>query len=305
MRSTGGVTRKLGPVRRWGRVSLALLAGWMLAGCVTLDADFRLHDDRTVDYQARLTLDLAALDLEASPDPDLCDNLSWWFSGDPKAEPITSDGVLGCRVRGTASIGDLADSEIGRRGLEVTHQEGHLDFSWKLTGADLSDQISEFEVSVTFPGEVVEHNGSSTVAWNTVTWRDPADLFQPAGLVARGRDRLDPRVTVLLVAGMLGLAGLVVGSVAVGLKRHRSRRPELPEQWPPPDPESKVLPADTDLAPERGAPEPLPPEAWAPGPEDDRQVIVVADHHVEPSPPPPPRASPWAPPDPEAPTWDR
>ncbi|MCW5953957.1 MAG: hypothetical protein KIT69_17030, partial [Propionibacteriaceae bacterium] len=189
------------------RAALAGLAAPLLAGCVALDAHIEILTDETVRYQGEVTVTRAYLEAEgvaADADVDLCQSLSHWFSGEVTMERLETVEEIGCRIDGTSEIEEFGRSAIGRSGLIVLHSEGAYMFLWNpMPGADAAAALSEFEVSVTFPGEVTEHNGSSTVVWNTVTWRDPADLFRPPGLVAKGNEKASPLAAVLPPVGLL------------------------------------------------------------------------------------------------------
>lgn len=270
---------------RW-RAASPVLAAPILAGCMTLDAHLEIGVDETVRYQAVATITRDHLEAEgvaADDDVDLCQSLGHWFYGEVTMERLAAPDEIGCRIEGVAPIGEFGRSEIGRSGLIVLRADGLYTFIWNpMPGADVAAALSEFEVSVTFPGEVVEHNGSSTVWWNTVTWRDPADLFRPPGLVAKGNDKPSPLATVLPLVGLLALLILVLWSGRALLRRLRGGRAEpAAELSSDPDEPGVAGVGESVSAADPPAREPLAPDGWVPQPEDPAE----------------PERSPWAPPE--------
>lgn len=280
---------------------MAVLAAPVLAGCMTLDAHLEIRADETIRYHAVGTVTRDYLESEGlDPDAevDLCQSLSHSFFGEVTMERLTTPDRVGCQIDGVSPVGESGPSEIGRSGLTVLRADGVYTFSWNpMPGADAAAALSEFEVSVTFPGEVVEHNGSSTVWWNTVTWRDPADLFRPAGLVAKGNDKPSLLATVLPLVGLLALAVLAFwsGSVLVRRLRRGSAEPSAEPQSSDPGESGAAGVAEAMRAADPPAPEPLTPQAWAPQPEDlaESSSTTASDPRTEPE----TERSPWAPPE--------
>ena len=280
---------------------MAVLAAPVLAGCMPLDAQLEIRADEPVQYHAVAMVTRGYLESEGlDPDAevDLCQSLSHWFFGEVTMERLTTPEGVGCQIDGVSPIGESGPSEIGRSGLIVLRADELYTFIWNpMPEADAAAALSEFEVSVTFPGEVVEHNGSSTVWWNTVTWRNPADLSRPPGLVARGNDKPSPLATVLPLVGLLALAILALWSGRALLRRPRdvSAEPVAEQSWSGPG-ESDAAGAGEPLrVADPPAREALPPEAWAPQPEDlaEPSSTTAPDPRMEPE----PERSPWAPPE--------
>ncbi|HSN42916.1 MAG TPA: hypothetical protein VLR88_02530, partial [Propionibacteriaceae bacterium] len=105
--------------------------------------------------------------------------------------PYEDDVFIGCRITTSAPLSvvdssgtnlKLADGvwtfKIGASELEGMGGSGEL----------TSDAFTDFRVSVTFPGEVLTHNGSSNVDRRTVTWASSDDLLSAEGLRATGKD---------------------------------------------------------------------------------------------------------------------
>lgn len=261
---------------RWRCAGLMLALTPLLAGCMSLDAHLDIGTDETVDYRVDLTISKEYLmEVGLTGDLDLCQEIEGWFPAGTSWVPTTSDEASTCRITGSSPIAEFGRTEEdGRSGLIIVRGDGEYVFSWApLPGGDAADQIEHFEVSVSFPGLVTDHSGSGSVWLNTVTWRDPADLFTTDGLMARGADQPHPVLALLPVVGLLVGLGLVVW-LGGAIVRRRSASHDEPADWPAPDPATRmpVVPDPAVLAPrdaERAwQPPPPPPQAWAPTPQE-------------------------------------
>jgi hypothetical protein len=141
-----------------------------------------------------------------------------------------------------AHLSALPDDDVD---LSIVHADGEYRFAMASGEIDVStggqDQVTaalftDFRVSVTFPGEVTSHNGSSTVEGTTVTWTDASDLTSGEGL----RATADEPGSVLALLPWLGAALLVAAGVVAGvlLVNRRARATGRPAagapQWGPP-----------------------------------------------------------------------
>ena len=87
--------------------------------------------------------------------------------------------------------------------------------------SDISDMagIKDSKVSVTFPGTVLSHSGSSKVDGNTATWTDVNDLFSTGGLTASGKSQGGLPGWVWVVGALVVLA--IGGAVAAVIINNR------------------------------------------------------------------------------------
>lgn len=101
------------------------------------------------------------------------------------ADPST-DVFRGHKENGP--IGITFDNEIIRFHLD---RSALFDFVPGVNSSGVGDMagIGDFKVSVTFPGTVLSHSGSSKVDGDTVTWTDVSDLLSPDGLTASGKSQ--------------------------------------------------------------------------------------------------------------------
>lgn len=129
-------------------------------------------------------------DLSIPADPEevltgeeICESL-----GQTEAERIDvqpyDDERIGCRWTMTLSIHET--NEMITLADDV--------WTFQVTPEMLEDQRGQMEqlegviVTVRFPGEVISHNGSSTVDGTTVTWTDIDEIFGEEGLLATAND---------------------------------------------------------------------------------------------------------------------
>ncbi len=308
-----------------GRVlSMALLPLLLLlGGCVRLDADIVISPRDTVD----MTMLIAIQDEYAATVDTFCeqDGVGGTVS------TYDEGGYVGCirEVEG-APLSALSDENLD---LSVVHADGEYRFSMissevgVSTGGDeqlIASLFTDFRVSVTFPGEVTAHNGSSTVDGTTVTWTDASDMASGEGL----RATADEANSVLALLPWLGAALLVAAGVVVGLlllNRSRGAPAAGSPEWsappgpgyPPPTgpqgpgpgyPPGPPHPQATAGYPPPSGPAGYPPPgyppqsgAYPPSPPPRPAVGDYADPSYLDTPEPPrdePPRSPWAPPRP-------
>jgi len=280
-----------------GRWAVLLAAVPLLAGCMTLDADLAIREDHTVRYEIVLTETRGLPDTDRPSEFNLCGSVAPWFPLGVELEAIDTAEDYGCRISGVADIDDFGRRPGARSGLIIVQGSGEYTFVWGPMGdASAAGQVDGFELSVSFPGLVTYHSGSSTVWLNTVTWRDPADLFTTAGLTARGGDAPSPLPALLLGFGLLAGLGLVAWLTGTLSGRVLARSGQPMEDWEPPDP---TLVYGGAAAPDSASPAPpLAAQAWAPTPDDlSGETTMPAQDWSRPSSRRPPDAvSPWAPP---------
>jgi len=225
------------------RAALVVPALLLLSGCVRLNADITLHPDDTMDVAMDIGIQQAAA--SAIGITDMCASMTESAGSGtsiPNATftPHTDNGYISCKIEGTVPINESMD------GLTITHADGVFTFAMK--GASLESSTSQYgdlgtiltdlKISVTFPGDVLTHNGKSTVSGRTVTWSDVNDFIGTEGLLATGKDSAGiagiggggggSRLGLILgIIGVLLVAGIVV---AVVLSR-RGKKPPT-GAWP-------------------------------------------------------------------------
>ena len=177
------------------------------------DVDIASDDDIRVTMMVGIDRGAAAAMAESgeetTPD-DLCGQASSDDRvADATVKDVSDDDYVACQMSGTTDLESMAgilDHADGTYVFAVTSSEAGGAAG---LGADVFDS---FAISVTFPGPVTEHNGSSTVDGTTVTWTDPGDLYGSDGLRAVGKDTASSawQWVVLAGAGLLGAAAVVL-----------------------------------------------------------------------------------------------
>lgn len=250
-------------VTRALRAAAALAVVLALSGCIKMDMDLTLDED-LVSGSVILAMDKEFLDWaeqmgEGSADEFLGDIGAGEFEELEGAtvEPYEDDSYLGQRVsftdvsldefnQGDDSFGIVYDADGGTytvsgdmdmRDLDMDDpaMEGAEDFM-PPGMMDALGQAFDITISITFPGEVREHDGE--LSGTTVTWRPvPGELNEMNAVASAGGSSTGP---VPLIVGV-GLAFLAVAVAAFLLIRRNRQQPG-------------GQPADADTAP--GSPEP-------------------------------------------------
>ena len=170
-------------VRRIARIALALSLAVLLAGCLKAKQDLTLHPDDTVDGVVLVAVSEELIELSGSTAEEVLQQITEGESPIPEGidaeiEDYQEDGFVGKTFTFTgapiSAINDQGDLSITREG-DTFVVDGDVDLSAGETPIDPSDPatqelMSEFDVSlsVTFPGEVSDHDGS--LDGTTVTW---------------------------------------------------------------------------------------------------------------------------------------
>ncbi len=201
-----------------------------LSSCVRLQADYEILGNDSV----KVAIDVGARNdiVEEMGDdvPDFCEQEGLMdLEGVDKEEYAEDgeDGYKGCRLTGTTTVQELNSTgtslTLGEEGTWKFLMEGNQ----SMEGSTMStDMFSDLLIRVTFPGEVLTHNGSSTVEGTTVTWTDPADLLTKEGLEATA-ENVENNATKPWFWILMASVGLVAGVgavlvVALNRRRHRS-----------------------------------------------------------------------------------
>lgn len=93
-----------------------------------------------------------------------------------KAEFVEDKEYVGCKFTMTTTADDARGAGLG---LTFDADKVSLSIGRKFFEDARLDKIKvgAFKVSVTFPGKVISHSGSSSVDGNTVTWTDIQGLY--------------------------------------------------------------------------------------------------------------------------------
>ena len=217
-----------------------------LAGCVRFQADLDLNPDDTVDGsivvavvladetdESRATALTQASDIESQLLGSLRD------AAGVSTSEYEQDGYLGSRIT-FDDVALVAFSGQRPESLKFTREgdqyvfTGVLDFSAQSIPSDEGedDDGSNLAVSVTFPGDVTEHNGD--LSGTTVSWSTPID--QRLEMSARGATAppgAPVLVIVLVVGGILVLAAAVI-AVLLLLRSRRAKIGVAPLATPDP-----------------------------------------------------------------------
>ena len=173
-------------------LALSLFATVVLTGCIKIDASFVLHEDDTIDGTMLIAVQKGIGDSMGMSDEDLLSQMTEGSTPEDldgaTAEPYEDEDWVGQQI--TFSGQSLADVSEDDAGIGIV-RDG--DF-FIVQGDPLADETgddsvdlggfpgAEATMSVTFPGEVVETNG--TVEGTTVTW-DMFGMDEP--MYAKGR----------------------------------------------------------------------------------------------------------------------
>ncbi|MEU5831664.1 LppM family (lipo)protein [Micromonospora tulbaghiae] len=256
-------------------VCLALVA--ILSGCMQLNLGLTVNDDDTVSGQLLLTAPKSVLK-QRNPDPavafaELRPNIPSLPPGaETRYEDATSYGIqITYRKTPLAqftseSVNLVRDEDLYRFSLPLDPKK----YGGKFGQQDPRQQqafmtLMEFEISVTFPGRVLDTNG--TVTGRSVSWKVVANQPKPAELRAVAQAPPPPATSPAAVVTGNGsfpwlpvVAGVVVVllvvAVAVVLLLRRRSRGAAPAAATPTGP----APAGTGAPPAPGAPAtPAPP----------------------------------------------
>ncbi|WP_422740452.1 LppM family (lipo)protein [Micromonospora sp. WMMD729] len=257
------------------RIAVCLLLLAVLSGCMQLNIGLTVNADDTVDGQLLLTAQKSLLSSRNKNIPAAFAELRQNIPALPPGEETSyEDGKLfGTQINYRKASLASFDSES----LKLVRDGDFYRFTLPLDpnkyGGKIAQQnpqqqqaflkLMSFEISVTFPGRVIDTNG--TVNGRSVTWKVDANQDKPLELRAVAEAPARPSTTPaaagtdsgglgwpLVVGGVLLL--LVLAAVVVLLLLRR-RRPTAPAATGPaaPDP---TPPGPTPPGPPAGAPGP-------------------------------------------------
>lgn len=136
------------------------------------------------------------------------------------------DEYIGCTIVGEDNAKNIGTRDPGVAITftddEVRFRMGQEIFSPETSGQEITpEMLSDFKVSVTFPGTVTQHSGSSTVDGNTVTWTSAKELMSSGITATSERSSSALAWWMWLIIGVLALA--VIGAVIAAVVRHRAK----------------------------------------------------------------------------------
>ncbi|HYJ61930.1 MAG TPA: hypothetical protein VE032_10750 [Actinomycetota bacterium] len=298
-------------VRRTARIALALSLAVLLAGCLKAKQDLTLHPDDTVDGVVLVAVSEELIELSGSTAEEVLQQITEGESPIPEGidaeiEDYQEDGFVGKTFTFTgapiSAINDQGDLSITHEG-DTFVVDGDVDLSAGETPIDPTDPatqelMSEFDVSlsVTFPGEVSDHDGSldgTTVTW-TPAFGEATSIHAVGSAIDEGSSSL---LWILIALGVIVLIAVVVivvlrgrgttapdeaGTPAEGAPAVSGDVPAMPGT-----PEAATTaPAVESAAPEPVTPEPEPepmtpeptvPEPVPPTPDDDPPAGETTD----------------------------
>jgi hypothetical protein len=225
-----------------------------LSGCIKLDMDLDIASDNTIDGSIVFAVDKSLLTLGGGdPEEAFRDSLTdapfpteGTGGGEVRTEVYDEDGKYGSRFIFTDVPLDSFDDED----LSITREGDFFIVSGTLdttdTGTDGTDGSGsgdstespapfpselfggfDVSISMTFPGEVVEHTGQ--LEGTTVTWRPEGAEPIEISAKARATDDSGPlglaSSSSMLMYGGIALAVLVVGALLVFLLVRRRSTP--------------------------------------------------------------------------------
>lgn len=221
---------KFSPARR-GVVALLLLPLLLLvAGCLRMEMDIELLEDETGNLSMEVRdssgfLSREDVDCEAASEEGPSPDLTW--------EEIGEEGSYGCRASGNMPLADFNED-----GMSIVVEDGNYVFTMDGTDSDEWAEFDELEdipfdirpeidMSVTFPGEVIEADDNAEVDGNTVRWSGSETLREGASATGAASAQAGiPMLAVVIVLGVVAAVALVVMIVLLSklAKRRASAR---------------------------------------------------------------------------------
>lgn len=246
---------------------LALLSVLVLSGCIKSDIAFTLHEDDTVSGEIVFAVQEGIGEMmELGSDQEALDEL---FGENPfegtegnfSAEPYSQDGWVGQ----VYTFSDLPIAQAGEAtgsGVTITRVDDTFVVETFSAPADDSEEIpegAESTFTVTFPGEVTDHNGAldgTTVSWDMLTQAEP--LYAEGSATSGGSF---PLWIVAVILGVLLVAAVIAVVLVVVLRGRGGGSETAPGATPATEPTTSVpppAPADESSVPEGDVPPPPP-----------------------------------------------
>lgn len=224
-----------------------LLVAIVLTGCVKLDLSMRLQSDETVDGSMIVGFDKTLADMMGSEFDKSLREMERDTPKGAESEPYEDDDYIGTKI----TFADTPLDEFDDDSMSIEHDgdefvvDGELDMSESAMGSgddelgdlgelgDLRNVDSDISVKITFPGEVVDHNGQ--LDGNTVSWT--GELGDQLQIQARAKDSgsgIAPWLWVVIGA----VVAAALGGALFAFMRFNRRQAEAAsnDELPPPPP---------------------------------------------------------------------
>ncbi len=192
--------------RRISLAALAVIGVFALTGCLREDGTYILNEDNTVDGTIVLAIDTDYVDPTTPTSPFDAPAVAAGFLHSTVTD-LGEPGWLGDRVTFTDEpittfLTATEDYEIAvsRVGTQYVVTGAAIDPNDASTKQTVTDNGGSMTLKVTFPGPVVEHNGSlsgTTVTWNMLT-QDAAPYARGSAVPSAAPPAPDPVVTVVM-----------------------------------------------------------------------------------------------------------
>ena len=276
--------------RRWGVLLLAPLL--LLSGCMKFNASYDIKDEEHVNANLTIAVSKSMAEMSGQNtggELKECEQLmsASGITDKATAKKYEDDEHIGCTIVGEDNAKNIGTRDSGVAITftddEVRFRMGQEIFSPETSGQEITpEMLSDFKVSVTFPGTVTQHSGSSTVNGNTVTWTSAKELMSSGITATSERSSSALAWWMWLIIGVLALA--VIGAVIAVIVRHRakgSRANGSQGESVPHDPERPDGGRPAQEGPERSGPEQsgsVPSGAGQPGSDQPRRADGQPQH---------------------------
>ncbi|WP_062205597.1 LppM family (lipo)protein [Demequina salsinemoris] len=268
---------------RAGRaIAVALFATLALTGCIKVDFELVLQPDDTVDGSITYAIaqgsgELMSDDETTYTDEDLLDSLFGDIDASEYANGVlsdfTDDDWVGKTItfEGEELSGFSLDEDT--EGVTITREGDEFVISgpYSTSEEDMTEGMdgAEMSMTVTFPGEITETNGTLSEDKHTVTWDllDPPESLEARGGATEGSDF--PMWIVYVAAGVVALAAIVVVVVVLVSRKGKKKG-------------SEAEGADETTAGVAAAPMMLPVDAIPATPGEVPGDVVIPDADDEP-----------------------